>query len=177
MDRTTRDQLDRLDRETESLLRELEQFSHSELNAPPKANAWTAIQTMHHLILTERLALQYLRKKLSFDPELKPAGWREKAREWLMALYFRTGLKRKAPANISGDRLPQEATLAATAEQWRALRKEYRDYLSGLDSGLFAMRIFNHPVVGHLSLPGMLYFHYLHFRHHRKQVRAAVSPR
>lgn len=174
MDQATKEQLDRLDQATENLLAELAGYSEAELNNQPRPGSWSAVQVLHHLILTETLALKYLRKKLSFEPKLEPAGWKEKAREWFLALYFRTGLKRRAPANISGDQLPQEATLAATSAEWRALRQEYRAYLSSLGPTLFEKSVFNHPIVGRLSLSGMLYFHYLHFRHHRKQVRAAV---
>ena len=167
-------QLDQLDEETKALLDELESCSHPALNTAPEPGAWSAVQTMHHLLLSEALSLAYLRKKLSFDPELQPAGWAEKSREWFLRLFYKTGFKRKAPLMISGDKLPTEATLAATRAEWLAMRKDFREYLSGLAPELFAKSVFKHPIVGRMSLEGMLYFHWVHFRHHRKQVRAAV---
>jgi uncharacterized damage-inducible protein DinB len=174
MNAATRRQFDRLNQETEELLAELRAYAEAELNQPPRPGAWSAVQTMHHLMLTEGAALTYLRKKLSHQPQLKRAGLPEKAREWLLALYFRTNMKRQAPAYISGDRLPQTASLTTTQEQWRKARQALRDYLAGLDASVFTKSVFKHPFVGRMSLAGMLYFHLLHFRHHRKQIRAAV---
>lgn len=167
-------QLDLLDEETKALLDELSSYSNTALNTAPKPGAWSAVQTMHHLLLSESLSLAYLRKKLSFDPELKPAGWAEKSREWFLRLFYKTGIKRKAPAMISGDQLPREASLADTEQEWLAMREDFRRYLSGLDSSLFDKSVFKHPIVGKMTLEGMLYFHLVHFRHHRKQIRAAA---
>jgi uncharacterized damage-inducible protein DinB len=175
MTTTTLQRFDRLDEALDQLLVELAAHSDSVLNTPPQPGAWSAVQTVHHLLLSESLSLAYLRKKLSFNPVLPAAGLAEKAREWFLVLFYKTSIKRTAPTMIAGSNLPERASLAETQAEWRQTRKDLRSYLAKLPPTLFEKSAFKHPFVGRMSIAGMLHFHLLHFQHHRKQILAAVQ--
>ncbi len=65
---------ERYNRMVDNLFESLAQVSEETLNRKPANGGWSAIQTMHHLLLTEELSLAYVRKKLGFQPQLAPAG-------------------------------------------------------------------------------------------------------
>lgn len=53
-------------KEVESLLEELSASNDAILNMAALDGGWSAIQTVHHLVLTEELSLQYVQKKTEF---------------------------------------------------------------------------------------------------------------
>ena len=65
MDQTTQKKLDHLDQKLASLLRDLEKYSEEELQKSPQPGAWSVIQVLSHLMLSEKLSQAYVKKKLS----------------------------------------------------------------------------------------------------------------
>ena len=64
----------------EQLLARLAPLDEALLNRPAANGGWSAIQTVHHLILSEELSLGYVRKKLSFPAQLENAGLKTRLR-------------------------------------------------------------------------------------------------
>ena len=164
-----------MDQELESLIEELSQYSHEQLNQQPQGGGWSPIQIMHHLIIAEEGSLKYVRKKLSFNPELKNTGFAEGYRSLILNLYLWAPFKFKAPAGVAGDKLPTEADFQETAQRWKNNRKDLGDYLNSLPEELFKKSIYKHPLAGRLSLQGMLQFFDGHFNRHRKQINRTLS--
>ena len=50
----------------QTLLQELAAFDDEKLNRKPADGGWSAIQTMHHLILSEEFSMRYIQKKMGF---------------------------------------------------------------------------------------------------------------
>lgn len=176
MDRNTLLQkLATLDQALQTLLEQLQAYSHEALNTAPKAGAWTATQVLHHIRLSEFYSQKYCEKKLSFDPTLKPAGWLEGLRSKLVAGYLRLPLKVKAPKNLSGPALPDESELAAIEQEWIAQRKSLADFLSKLPDHYLDKAVYKHPMGGRLSFAGMLDFFEAHFRRHEQQIWRTIS--
>ncbi len=175
MKKFTTQQLDKLDRQLDSLLSELSAYSEAQLNRQPRPDAWSALQVMHHLLLAEQMSMAYVKKKLSYNPALKNAGLGGAWRIFLLWVFVHTPLKFKAPKNVSGESLPPYSTLQATGEAWKNIRKELRDYMTILPDELFHKSIYRHPFAGLLSLTGMLRFFEWHFTRHLKQIRKTVA--
>ena len=167
--------LDQLQATTEALVRELDRYDDRVLNTPPRAGAWSALQICHHLMLAEAGTLRYFRKKLSFDPELKPSGWNERLRIGALKAYLALGFKKKAPAAIGDAHLPHSSTLVATAQRWRDQRAELRSYLLGLPAELHGKEIFKHPFAGRLSVDGTITFLEAHQDRHIGQIRRTLK--
>lgn len=170
MRKSIENQLDTLDSELKLLLRDLKAHSDQDLNWKPKTDKWSVAQVMQHLMKSEELALKYVQKKLSFEPELKNAGVMAALRGKIIKMYLKSPFKVKAPSGVSDDNFPEEASFWDLVKQWQSQRAEMRTYLGTLPDDLFKKAIFKHPLGGRISLGAMLEFHIGHFRRHRGQI-------
>ena len=168
-------QLKALDNKLNQLLKTLKVFSEDQLNRKPKENAWSVIQVMHHLMMSENGSLKYIQKKLSFDPKLKKAGVKAALRETVLNTYLGSPFKRKAPDYISGDNLPKHETFWKTAQDWKNQRIELRAFLEKFPDELLNKEIYKHPFVGRITIPGMLRFFEGHFDRHNKQINKIIK--
>jgi uncharacterized damage-inducible protein DinB len=167
-------QLDALNAELHTLLSTLEQYDEAQLNATPAAGSWSALQTMHHVMLAEKYALQYCQKKLSFDPDLSKAGLSTRLRSFLVSHYDRIPIKAKAPKAVSSTALPAQSTLASVRTTWQAQRAQLAEFLAQQPLSRFQEEVFKHPFAGRLDFRGMLNFFQGHFRRHRQQALRAL---
>lgn len=164
----------RLDDKLIQLLKTLKVYSEDQLNRKPDQDKWSVIQIMHHLMLAEGGSLNYVKKKTSFNPELKDAGVKAALRELALSTYFGSPLKRKAPATISGDKLPAHASFWKTAQDWKNQRSELREFLCTLPPDLLKKEVYKHPFVGRITIYGMMRFFEQHFDRHHKQIQRII---
>lgn len=157
------------------LLRSLESFSDETLNKKPANGGWSAIQTMHHVLLTEELSLAYIHKKLGFNPDLGPAGPGAYVRGFLLWAYLSTPIKFKAPKHVGDDYLPAYASLADTRTRWLKAREAWSDFFAGMPDSMVGQAVYKHPRAGRLGWSQMLSFFETHFSRHAKQVRKAIE--
>ena len=167
--------LDTLEQERNDLHVLLKTHSDESLNRPPTPGAWSAVQVMHHLILSEELALQYLQKKLSFNPKLEKAGWKTRFRVGVLKFYLGLPFKFKAPGAVSGEALPDFVSLTETMGRWERTRNEMYAFLEGIGEDQLNKENFKHPFAGKLTLKGMLEFFLSHFRRHREQIIRSIT--
>ena len=166
--------LDSADRELNQLWELLLPYSEQQLSARPSANAWSAKETIYHLIKAENLAHRYLEKKLSSPSNIEKAGWKSRWRSFKLQLVFGSPFKVPAPSIVSPVDMPELSTKAMKA-QWRKQRDELRSYLETLSDEVYGKAVFNHPVVGRLSLPGMVDFFRQHLIRHQGQIRRTLK--
>lgn len=159
----------------DDLLAELENLPDEVLNRKPPSGGWSAIQTMHHLILTEELSLAYVHKKLSFNPKLEPVGIAEPVRGFFLWAYLSSPFKFKAPKNVSDDNLPLFASFADTRARWQKVRADWTAFFEKMPPELSGKALYKHPRVGRLGWAQMLAFLEVHLRRHSKQVRRAAQ--
>lgn len=164
-------QLTVLDEKLIKLLRDLKVYSEDQLNRKPNENAWSIIQIMHHVMMSENASQKYVKKKLSFNPELKDAGFKASLRELGLMTYLNSPLKRKAPEFISGDNLPAHDTFWKTAQKWKNQRAELKEFLGTIPEDLLKKEVYNHPFVGRITIGGMLRFFEWHFDRHTRQIQ------
>lgn len=166
---------DRYTRRVEQLLSAMESFSEANLNQKPADGGWSAIQTIHHLLLTEELSMAYIRKKLSFQPALSAAGPGAIWRGFLLWAYLSTPFKFKAPKNVGDENLPVYASLADTRIRWQNARTAWSDFLKNMPEEMAAQAIYKHPRAGRLGWAQMLSFFETHFKRHHKQIIKALQ--
>ncbi|MEO6037984.1 MAG: DinB family protein, partial [Saprospiraceae bacterium] len=109
---------ERYDQHVRSFLDALAQYPDEQLNRKPAGGGWSAMQVLHHLLLTEELSMAYIRKKLSYNPSLEKVGLGSHWRTFLLHAFLRSPVKFKAPAMIGDSNLPDFATLAETRARW-----------------------------------------------------------
>lgn len=165
------DQLDELDHSLHRLLEVMKEYTDAELNRPPAAGKWSPLQTMHHIMLSEKLSHGYLKKKAQADAtSMKKVGLLSALRRQLLGLYLWAPLRFKAPEMVSDSRLPEEGSFWALAREWRNNRKDLRDFLDQLPREYFRRQLYRHPFAGRMSVSGMLFFFQKHFDRHRRQI-------
>jgi len=165
----------RYDAKVKAILQEFAPLNNDLLNRKPADGGWSAIQTLHHLILVEENSLAYLRKKLSFGPVLEKSGLGSWTRSLLLGLTLRSPLKFKAPKAAGNERLPEHATFIDTQAQWQKIRTEWQEFFEEMPAEWQDKAVYKHPRAGRLSWMQMLNFISIHFDRHLEQARRAVS--
>jgi hypothetical protein len=157
------------------LFSQLESYSHEALNRKPANGGWSAMQTVHHLILTDELSLAYLKKKMSFGSNFEKAGLAAQGRAFLLWLYLNAPFKFKAPKMVGDENLPDSAVFAEARARWEKTRAEWKTFFENLPEELAEKAVYKHPVVGRLSWPQTLVFLEGHFKRHEKQIHRALK--
>ncbi len=161
-------------KQVESLLNSLETTADAVLNQKPAHGGWSAIQVMHHLILSEELSLRYVQKKLSFESNLGNAGLPEWLRARTLWFYLNVPIKFKAPPMVGRENLPDVATFADTKARWMDIRRQWAEYFSQMPPDIASKAVYRHPLAGRLSWLGMITFFRTHFERHSKQIRRTL---
>ncbi|MEQ8712150.1 MAG: DinB family protein [Cyclobacteriaceae bacterium] len=162
-----------LEARKERLLAEMSGYSEEVLNLPEKEGAWSVIECLHHLYITEWGTGQYIRKKTQ-KPELIPPYSKVAALKLHMLRYtFATGIKFKAPAS-----LPKPSaglTLESLDKDWVKVRKSIHELMEELPEDLQQKGIFRHPVAGRVNMHQTLDFFNFHFDRHERQIRRVLK--
>jgi hypothetical protein len=130
---------------------------------------------MQHLMKSEAAALNYVKKKLSYNPELEKAGVLSGFRSTILNFALSIPLKIQAPDNVSGDALATDLTFWEVAKEWKAQRKEMATYLESLPEDFFVMDLYKHPASGTMTLSSMLSFFNRHVDRHNKQIKRTLK--
>ena len=168
-------QLKQLDTKLNKLFADLENYSTEQLCKKPAPDSWSAIQILHHLIMSEKYSRMYCEKKLSFKPKLKKAGISASLRAKFVNFYLNSPLKAPAPKQISGPHLPTEDTLDNVREIWLAERVNLAKFIHNLPQEYADKEVYKHPLGGRLSINGMMQFFDSHFINHEKQIYRALK--
>lgn len=146
------------------------------LNRKPKAEAWSPIQIMHHLINAEKASCEYLRKKLPHKATEPTAGVKHLFAFALLQLSLRTTfIKFKAPEVTVREMPLNDVSLADTIARWDAVRADMRDILETIAREDIAKTLFRHPLAGKLTIPQMLAFMDTHQVRHFGQIRRILA--
>lgn len=159
----------------QALLQELSAYSDENLNRIPADGGWSAIQVLHHLILSEEFSLQYVQKKMGFTSDFEQNNLSARLRSLLLWVSLSSPLKFKAPARIGKEYLPDFATLAETGQRWMQARKAWEDLFEQLPAELSNKLVYKHPRAGKITWMQMLHFFNTHFDRHKKQIFRAFN--
>lgn len=165
---------ERYDAQVHQLLEALAAYPDEQLNRKPANGGWSAIQTLHHLLLVEELSLGYVRKKLSFNPHTERVNLGTHLRSLLLSAFLASPLKRRAPDMVGDANLPAFATLADTRRRWEQVRQTWTTFFTELPDSLLDKQVYKQPFAGRLGWLQTLEFFGAHFRRHRKQALRAV---
>ena len=163
----------RYDEQVDKLLEEVSMQREESLNRQP-GNGWSALQTIHHLILVEANSLAYVQKKLSYHPALARAGAGGHWRSFLLWAGLNIPLKFKAPRSVGDEQLPKTSSLSEIRENWQRTRDAWQDFLDQLPYEQADKAVYRHPRAGRLSWIQMFDFFRYHLQRHRLQIRRAI---
>lgn len=169
--------IDRLDAATERLLDEMSLAEERTLRRPPVSGAWTPLETLRHLNLSERQSVDYLSHKLEQRAVMPRLGVRDWIAGKAVSLALASPLKFKAPPAIDAARadVSSPAHLQTLADEARATRSDLREVVGRVPEEWRGRAVFRHPTAGRMSLVDMLRLFAVHQRRHAKQIRRALA--
>ncbi len=166
--------LDELDAELKAVLNYLSQFSNEEMNLKPAPDAWSVAQILQHLILSEEISLNYIKKKIQYHQgDIKKGGAASRLRALLLSTSLKQPFKLTAPEAVSKN-LPINSDFEELKKLWLINRAQLRNYLNSIDAAFLDAEIYKHPVAGKMDVWGMLSFFEAHVQRHEKQVRKTI---
>ncbi len=160
--------IDALERKRIAMFDKLAGYDHAALNKKPSAEAWSAVQTLEHMMTVEMAATTYVKKK-SLD---KSSATRTGVKQWFRSLmldnYLRSPKKFPAPSSVAP--VLKQAHLEDIRTQWNTVRQDMRDTIAAMPPDLLDHGWFKHPAVGMLNFKQMLSFMEAHYDRHENQV-------
>lgn len=162
---------DILNADLHALLTVLDGLSEAQLHNKPEG-AWSAVQVLYHLVISEERTVSYLNKKLDeVNVPVEKAGLGEKIRALLLSRALRNDTKKfKAPSIVA--ELPDKPDYAETKKRYLELRIAMAAMLEKFDANKVNRAYFKHPRAGKLSIGHTLDFMQDHFTRHKKQMMA-----
>lgn len=162
----------RLEQTREGLLAEAGRQGEQAFNRPPRPQAWSAAQALHHVVTSEMLTLGYIRKKMQAGDALPRPGLPNTLRLLALRAFLASPLRAQAP-KVSAE-VPERVGLAELRSRWDQARADWRDLLETFPDALLGRLVFRHPFAGLFTLLQTLSFLQAHLDHHARQVRAAL---
>lgn len=157
----------RLEGQTQRLLRDLEGWTPEALRFRPGPNAWSAMDVLDHVRLSERGALASMRANLHADHRI---SFNDRFRNAIVLGVMLLPTRVKVPASarsISPSRA--QLTVSAIQMEWEADRKQLSAFLEPLTAAEEELAAFRHPVGGWTTVNGALLFLRSHLHHHSYQ--------
>lgn len=142
-------------------------FSHPE-------NRWSISQILTHLIASEKMSLQYMKKKSLGVDKLENSGLIEELKILLLKVSQRLPLKYKAP-KILHENTPEALPLNQIQNQWEESRMELMSFLCSIDPKNTKKKIYKHPVAGRLDVIQAVTFFREHVNHHLPQIKRLLK--
>jgi hypothetical protein len=158
----------RLAGQTERLLDELRTWPAEQLRLAPDLRAWSPLQVVEHLILTEHAVLEMMQTHRAAPHRVTVAGQLRSAFVvTAMLLPTRVQVPAVAQVVIPTDRL---YTLAELVARWVFERHQMAEFLATLSVRETVQGLCKHPYGGWTTANGALLFLRSHLYHHRRQI-------
>jgi hypothetical protein len=139
-----------------------------------RENKWSLGQILIHIITSEKLALQYMRKKSLGIDALEDSGFIEPLKLALLKISQRLPIKYKAPEGIR-EKTPEPASKEELFQAWTNARSELKEFLESIHEKNINRKIFKHPIAGMFNVIQGIAFLREHLLHHKPQFLKLVS--
>jgi hypothetical protein len=169
MNQVLADQFQALEKQRAALAASLRTYSWEQLNHAP-AGQWSAHQVLAHIITSEKLSVQYMKKKILGIQDTTDTNWVEDARMWVFKISQRLPLRYKAPPLVV-ERTTTYPAMEAMFMDWDLVRSDLKALLETIPGNLIKRRIYKHPVAGRINVQQGMTFFAEHIIHHQHQLK------
>jgi uncharacterized damage-inducible protein DinB len=163
-----------LEQQRITLLRDIQAHSSQQLAAKPYSKKWSVLEILTHLYTSERLSINYIKKKSLGIESLDNAGVRQALLIPALKISQRLPFRFKAP-KVVVENTPEAMPFDQLISQWSLLRIELRSHLDHLSDAHVHKLVYKHPIAGRLSLPQAMQFFAEHINHHKPQIIKALK--
>ena len=164
---------DIIEQQKADLLIKIGSLSVDQLHQQPPGK-WSLSQVFAHLITSEQLSVQYLKKKIQAIDEQPDTGLVEELKMWTLIISQRLPFKFKAP-KVVVDHTPVFKDAAEIATAWSQTRTELKDLLGRFTANHLKRKIYKHPVAGKLNIVQTTRFFSEHIIHHTPQIKRLLK--
>lgn len=130
---------------------------------------WSIGQILIHVVTSERLALQYMRKKSLGIDSLENSGFVEPIKLTILKISQRLPIKYKAPKGIL-EMTPKAISKEHLIALWDQSRSELKTFLHSIEDKNVNKKIFKHPIAGMFNASQGVAFLREHLLHHKPQI-------
>jgi hypothetical protein len=169
MNQVLANQFEVLEQQRADFMASLQKYTWEQLNQAPSGK-WSANQVLAHLITSEKLSVQYMKKKVLGIQETTDTNWVQDVRMWVFKISQRLPLRYQAPKLVV-ERTPSYPALEALAMDWDLVRTELKGLLETIPGALIKRRIYKHPVAGRINVQQGMTFFAEHIIHHQHQLK------
>lgn len=157
-----------LERSTQQMLALLAGWTPDQLQFRPQPGAWSALDVIEHLMLTEKSVLEGMQRNVGKGHAVTVGG---RCRSAMVLAVMGLPTRVKVPASVTFV-LPSAAStnLPAAAASWERDREQFTHFLEGLSNAQCKEGLFKHPIGGWATAAGAVLFLRAHQRHHRYQL-------
>ena len=164
---------DLIEQQSQSLLNRIDSLNTDQLHHQPPGK-WSLSQVFAHLITSEQLSVQYLKKKIQAIDEQPDTGIIEELKILTLIISQRLPFKFKAP-KVVVDHTPTFNDAAEIAKAWNQTRAELKDLLGRFANNQLKRKIYKHPVAGKLNIVQATRFLSEHIIHHTPQIKRLLK--
>ena len=173
MNARLRNVFDKAEQERKSVLDLVGSLSDEKLFAHPEKR-WSVSLILTHIIISETMSLQYMKKKSLGIDQLHDSGIAEEIKMIILKISQRLPLKYKAP-KIVLERTPPALSLIEIVSQWNNSRVELRSFMESIEPKNIKKKIYKHPVAGRLDVIQAVIFFREHVNHHLPQIKRLLK--
>jgi hypothetical protein len=169
MDKKLRSLVAKLENQRKQIISEVSQLSADRYSQSPPGK-WSIAIILTHIVISERLSLNYMKKKSLGIETAGEAGWIELIKSILLTISQNLPLRFKAPKAVL-ENTPPAFSIESLTNEWAASRIELITFLETIDARHTNKKIYKHPVVGKLNVFQALRFFSEHIIHHLPQIK------
>ena len=166
---------DKLEKEKSDWIKAVSLLNGEQQNVQ-NCGKWSVLEHGYHLYLAEKGSLAYVKKKLSYNPKLKKAGFRMFFKNVALWIFMTSPFKFKAPKAVSQKNFPDDLSIEILETAWDKSRLELKAFLDSIGDQFLGLEVYKQPFAGRLTLEGMLRFFILHQKRHFIHTRKQVKP-
>jgi uncharacterized damage-inducible protein DinB len=165
-----------LEAQRQRLWQELSSVSGEQWNQSPAEGKWSLAQVLTHVVTSEQLSVNYMKKKSLAMESLDCTGWWEEAKLVLLIILQRIPIKYKAPRTVV-ERTPPAMSQAELQKAWEAVRADLKNLLLYMKPEDARKKVYKHPIAGRLNIQQCMIFLREHLIHHQPQIHRLLHKK
>ncbi|HEY5824757.1 MAG TPA: DinB family protein [Cyclobacteriaceae bacterium] len=166
---------DKIEDQKQDVFEMIAELSNEQINVNPSPGKWSISQIISHLIVAERLSVNYIQKKIRGVDTVKNSGPVEELKMLVLKISQRIdGLKFKAPKYVL-DNTVVYSDVEELKSEWSKAREDFRQLLERVEDNHLNKKIYKHAIAGYLNIQHALMFFQEHVTHHHPQIRKLIK--
>lgn len=171
---TIQKHFDILEETTKAILKEVSALSSRTYHERPQEGKWSISEILTHILTSEKMSLEYMKKKYQGVETLGDTGIREDLLFIVLKISQRLPMKYNVPPVVLA-KTPTPLSYGDFVRQWHDTREEMLRFLEAVPERNIRKKLFRHPAVGMLGIEHAVRFMNEHLNHHRPQILRIVE--